>query len=452
MLRFISFFVCQIRIHIIIKNWLKNIYLVGVRRFLWILIVYRPISTWCWVTRIFQIDNLRFILIILRLWIRGIIILCRSKLEIFNNNKTEFVWVLMLLLRVLILTFITSNLLIFYILFEVSLIPTLILIIGWGYQPERIQAGIYIIMYTICASLPLLLVLIFTYKENGTLFMSLREYKFSIINLNLIRIWWAIFIIAFIVKIPMYITHLWLPKAHVEAPVSGSIVLAGVLLKLGGYGLLRIRRVFKIDNRILCLLFVSISLWGAVVTRLICLRQVDLKSLIAYSSVGHMGLIIGGIIGNQLWGWSGRLTLILAHGLVSSGLFRVANILYENTSTRSLYLRKGLIRVMPGLRMFWFILSVINIGAPPSINLLGEILLLTRILNISNWISVLLGLRRFLAGGYSLYLYTSTQHGSLSRHLHRAIRGDIRSYTSLFLHISPAFLLITIRDFIRIWC
>merc|ERR1719233_238159 len=118
----------------------------------------------------------------------GIIILCRSKLEIFNNNKTEFVWVLMLLLRVLILTFITSNLLIFYILFEVSLIPTLILIIGWGYQPERIQAGIYIIMYTICASLPLLLVLIFTYKENGTLFMSLREYKFSIINLNLIRI------------------------------------------------------------------------------------------------------------------------------------------------------------------------------------------------------------------------------------------------------------------------
>lgn len=452
MLGFILFFSCQLIIYIFVKNWLIKIYFIGISRFIWIFMMYNPLGRWCWVMGIFQIDNLRFILIILSLWIRGIIILCRSKLEIFNNNKTEFTWILISLLIILILTFITSNLLIFYILFELSLIPTLILIIGWGYQPERIQAGIYIIIYTMCASLPLLLVLIFIFKENGRLFISLSEYKSSIINLNLITVWWIIFIIAFIVKIPIYITHLWLPKAHVEAPVSGSIVLAGVLLKLGGYGLFRIRRVFIINNTILCSLFVRISLYGAVATRLICLRQVDLKSLIAYSSVGHMGLIIGGIMGNQLWGWSGGLCIMLAHGLVSSGLFSVANILYENTSTRSLYLRKGLITVIPGLSIFWFILSVINIGAPPSINLLAEILLLTRILNISIWIRILLGLRRFLAGAYSLYLYTSTQHGPLSRHVHRVIRGDIRSYTSLFLQAAPVFILIRSREFISRWC
>ena len=180
MLGFFFFFLTYIRIHIYVKNWVYKIYFIGISRFLWIFIVYSPLGSWCWVRNFFQIDNLRFILMILRLWIRGIIILCSSKLEIFNNNKAEFIWILILLLSVLIFTFMTRNLLTFYILFEVSLIPTLILIIGWGYQPERIQAGIYIIIYTICASLPLLLVLILMLKENGRLYIIFFEYKCSV--------------------------------------------------------------------------------------------------------------------------------------------------------------------------------------------------------------------------------------------------------------------------------
>jgi len=119
---------------------------------------------------------------------------------------------------------------------------------------------------------------------------------------SLINLWWFTTVIAFIVKIPIYLTHLWLPKAHVEAPVAGSIILAAILLKLGSYGLLRVRIIFIWANRFLVSIFVSISMWGACITRFICIRQNDIKSLIAYSSVGHIGLLISGVMSNQIWG------------------------------------------------------------------------------------------------------------------------------------------------------
>ena len=136
--------------------------------------------------------------------------------------------------------------------------------------------------------------------------------------------------------------------------MSGSIILAGVLLKLGGYGLLRLINLIHWGNRYVCGLFLRVSIWGAVITRLICMRQVDVKCLIAYSSVGHMGLIIRGYISIQSWGLCGSLSIIVAHGLVSSGLFSLANIIYENTSTRRIYLTKGLLCVIPSLSIFLF--------------------------------------------------------------------------------------------------
>ena len=157
---------------------------------------------------------------------------------------------------------------------------------------------------------------------------------------------------AFLVKLPLYSTHLWLPKAHVEAPVAGSIILAGILLKLGVYGLLRVYSSIPHLPTSLFFIIVPLSLVGAVMTSLICLRQTDFKALIAYSSVGHIGLLAGGLFSSFLWGWQGALTIRVAHGLCSSGLFALANILYLTANTRSLFLIKGLQAYFPTITMW----------------------------------------------------------------------------------------------------
>jgi len=388
----------------------------------------------------FNIDSLRYILILLRFWITRLVICSSQKVLKDKNFSNIFLLVNLLLLLSLILTFSVNDYLLFYIRFERSLIPTLVLILGWGYQPERVQAGIYILFYTLFASLPLLVSLLVLYYGNGRLTLNLTERVEG--RRSICQVWYLITVFAFIVKLPMFLVHLWLPKAHVEAPVAGSMILAGVLLKLGGYGLIRVLPLFSESNKLLSWLWVRISLVGGVAVSLICLRQVDVKALIAYSSVAHIGLVLAGLVVFGWWGLNGAVVVIIGHGLCSSGLFCLANMVYERIGSRSLLIRKGLINFIPRIALWWFLLRAGNIAAPPTLNLLGEIRLIIRVIRWRKISMISVGLLSFFRAAYTLYIYSLRQHGKYYRALFSCCSGKAREYLILILHWLPLNVLI----------
>lgn len=393
-------------------------------------------------------DSISRTLILLSIWVTTLIFLARAKIALMKTNSVLFSLVTLLLLLTLVISFSASNLFTFYIWFEASLIPTILLIIIWGYQPERLQANIYLIVYTLTASLPLLLILSIIHTSSS----HLRVYYPWISTPNFINslIGTLILLIAFIVKLPLFSVHLWLPKAHVEAPVAGSIILAAVLLKLGGYGLMRISTIFSKQVTIVAPYIISVALVGAILSSIICLRQADLKSLIAYSSVGHMGILVAGVMSLTNWGLMGALLIIIAHGVVSSGLFCLANITYEINHTRRIVLTKGLLIVTPRLTLLWFLIISANIAAPPSINLLREIILISGTLSKNLLAAATLAILSFTTVAYSLYLYSAISHGG-----HLLLRNPVpsislRYYVLIIMHISPVIIIIAMPAYITI--
>nr|YP_009707736.1 NADH dehydrogenase subunit 4 [Birgus latro]QES95353.1 NADH dehydrogenase subunit 4 [Birgus latro] len=385
-------------------------------------------------------DYLSCILVLLSIWIMALIVVSSVKIKFALNFPGLFLLVSLFLLFFLVLTFSSMNYLLFYIAFEASLIPTLLLILGWGYQPERIQAGVYMLFYTLFASLPLLASLLYIFKVNGTLTIGAF---YSSVDLGILSfIWFISSIMAFIVKLPMYLFHLWLPKAHVEAPVAGSMILAGVMLKLGGYGLIRILPLFSEVNKNLSWLWVGLSILGGFFVSIICLRQVDMKSLIAYSSVAHMSLVLCGLLTFGWWGMNGAVVVMVGHGLCSSGLFCLANMVYERVGSRSLLVNKGLLNFMPSMALWWFLLSISNMAAPPSINLLGEINLIMSVVSWNKLTILGISLLSFFSAAYTLYLYSLSQHGVYSGALYSCCSGKVREYLVLSLHWVPLNVLI----------
>ena len=385
------------------------------------------------------IDSVSFLLILLTIWICIIIIICRFKFVYINLSHNLFRVLILSLLIILIIRFIQSNILLFYIYFEFSLIPTIWLIMKWGYQPERLQARIYLIIYTIMASLPILGCILFIVTKNCNFRFFIW---FIFINSNIIESWWLLFIFGFLIKLPIYPFHLWLPKAHVEAPVAGSVILASILLKLGGYGIIRMGILFPWLNLKASLILFSLGLIGGVIRSLICLRQIDLKSLIAYSSVGHIGLIMIGALSSCKIGLFGRVIIIVAHGFRSSALFILANINYESCNSRSILVSKGILLMIPSIRFFWFTFSIINIAAPPFINLIREIFIIISIASIRRFSLLLLGLIRFLTLCYSLNMYSIINHGIWRNYLNSYKILLLKEYTSLVFILIPVLILV----------
>nr|AML26485.1 NADH dehydrogenase subunit 4 [Staphylinidae sp. BMNH 1274658] len=393
----------------------------------------------------FMCDLLSYTMIILSFWVCSLMILASGKIYNLNYHYNLFLVVMLMLMISLFLAFSSTNLFLFYLFFEMSLIPTLLLVIGWGYQPERLQAGNYLLFYTLFASLPMMIFMFVYYSINNSLNLYFLDFYFeSFLMFSFMNL-------VFLVKMPMFFVHLWLPKAHVEAPVSGSMILAGVMLKLGGYGLLRTMKIFIFFNNKINYLFISISLIGGLIVSLICLRQSDIKSLIAYSSVAHMGLVLSGIMTLNSWGFYGSLVMMLAHGLCSSGLFCLANISYERLNSRSIFLSKGMINIMPSLSLWWFLFCSSNMAAPPSFNLLGEILLLNSVISWSYYSSFMLIFISFFSAVYSLYLYSFTQHGMIYLGLYSFYLGNLREYLLLILHWLPLNLLVLKSEIFCNW-
>lgn len=381
---------------------------------------------------VFETDILSNRLIILRLWVVILAILARIRVKISENYERLFIFLNVSLLFFLFISFSLNNYLLFYIRFECTLIPILFLVLGWGYQPERLQASYYLIFYTLAASLPLLLVIIINYKKFSYFF-----------NINYIRFGWLadfsvlFLILAFLAKFPIYALHLWLPKAHVEAPVAGSIILAGVLLKLGGYGIIRFFPMVKRVSFFLQSFLIILSVWGALLLRISCLCFMDIKLLIACSSVVHIRTCISCLLIINDWGLKRRILIILAHGVCSRGLFFLIGLIYNRTNRRSIIINKGLLNIIPSIRLWWFLLLSCNIAVPPSINLLSELSIISTIVNWRRALTPLLFFLTFFSASYTIYVYSLSQHGKFLPSKNTFNRGSILDYLVLFLHWAP---------------
>nr|YP_002290788.1 NADH dehydrogenase subunit 4 [Gloydius brevicaudus]ACF60276.1 NADH dehydrogenase subunit 4 [Gloydius brevicaudus] len=350
------------------------------------------------------------------------------------QRQRTFLATLTLLQLFISMTFMASNLTLMYIMFEATLIPTLIIITRWGQQTERLTAGTYFMLYTLTTSMPLLMAIIFinNLTDTPTPFLQLLHSPNQWTNLLL----WLACLTAFLAKMPIYGLHLWLPKAHVEAPIAGSMVLAAILLKLGGYGIIRMMQVLPTTKTDMFLPFIVLALWGAILANLTCLQQTDLKSLIAYSSVSHMGLVVAAVIIQTPWSLAGAMTLMIAHGFTSSALFCLANTTYERTHTRILILTRGFHNILPMMTTWWLMANSLNIAIPPTMNFTSELLITSALFNWCPTTILLLGLSMLITASYSLHMFLSTQMGPTLLN-NQTEPTHSREHLLMTLHITP---------------
>nr|YP_009136675.1 NADH dehydrogenase subunit 4 [Melibe leonina]AKE07280.1 NADH dehydrogenase subunit 4 [Melibe leonina] len=360
-----------------------------------------------------------------------------------NMNSKVFGLSIVFLGLVLIFAFSSSSILSFYIFFEVSLIPTLVLIIGWGYQPERLQAGSYMMLYTVSASLPLLVAILYY----GQKYCSMEVFMLSLVSEPTSGLVLVAILAAFLVKLPMYGVHLWLPKAHVEAPLAGSMILAGILLKLGGFGIFQVKYSLNLDCDYVSYMMVVMSLWGGFLASIMCLRQMDVKSFVAYSSVGHMSIVVAGVLLDSSWGLFSAVITMMAHGFSSSAMFCLAYYTYQKSHTRNIPYMKGLLQIFPILSLWWFIFCCINMACPPTLNLLGEMMVVPVLWSTGLSLAVVMGLMVFFSAAYNMYLYSSTNHGSVLAYIFPGESMKSSTLLTLWSHFLPLLLIVKVSLF-----
>lgn len=320
---------------------------------------------------------------------------------------------LLLLDLFLLLVFSVLDILFFYIFFEAILIPMFIIIGIWGSRERKIRAVYLFFFYTFVGSICMLLGLLYIYYCSGTLNLEylLNQYFFT----ELEQRWlWLAFFFSFSAKIPMFPFHIWLPEAHVEAPTVGSVLLAGILLKLGVYGFLRFSLVlFPEASNYFSPIIYLLCVLGVISASLTAIRQTDLKRIIAYSSIAHMNLVTIGIFSFNLIGIEGSIIQSVSHGFVSGALFFLVGMLYNRYHSRLLFYYSGLVHIMPVFSIFFLIFTLANIALPGTSNFIGEFLLLIGIYKINSIVCFFSTLGVIFCGMYSLWVYNRIIFGNL---------------------------------------
>jgi proton-translocating NADH-quinone oxidoreductase chain M len=342
-----------------------------------------------------------------------------------SDNLKEFLIAFLVLDFFLIGTFCVLDLLLFYIFFESVLIPMFLIVGIWGSRERKILAAYYFFLYTLLGSVLMLLSILYIYYQVGTTdYEVLLTFSFSPLEQKFL---WFTFFLAFAGKVPMIPLHLWLPEAHVEAPTAGSVILAGILLKLGTYGFIRFSLpLFPKASFFFTPLVYSIAVTGIIYTSFTAIRQTDFKRIIAYTSIAHMNLVILGIFSFNNVGIEGAILQSLSHGFVASALFLVIGVVYDRYRTRIVQYYGGLASVMPIYIFIFLFFTMANISFPGTSSFVGEFLLLAGSFKVNSSITFLGATGVIIGGAYSLWLFNRIAYGNLKT-----------QYTTEFLDLTP---------------
>lgn len=348
-----------------------------------------------------------------------------SSWNTIGHSLKEFLIAFLFLDFLLIGVFCVLDLLFFYIFFESVLVPMFLVIGIWGSRNRKILAAYYFFLYTLLGSVVMLLAILYILEQVGTTdFEVLLTFSFSEIEQKFL---WFAFFCSFSSKVPMIPVHLWLPEAHVEAPTAGSVILAGVLLKLGTYGFIRFSLpLFPEASFFFAPLVYTISAIGIVYTSFTAIRQTDFKRIIAYTSIAHMNLVMLGIFSFNSVGIEGAIFQSLSHGFVASALFLLIGVVYDRYRTRLVQYYGGLAAVMPIFVLIFLFFTMANIGLPGTSSFIGEFLILAGSFKINTSTTFIGATGMIIGGAYSLWLFNRISYGNLKI-----------QYTSEFLDVSP---------------
>nr|DBA43905.1 TPA_asm: ND4 [Bombus perplexus] len=366
-------------------------------------------------------------LILMMFWVFGMIFLN------LNMYSKKCLFLNLILMFFMLINFMCIDLLMFYFMYESSLLLIFYMIMEWGYTEDRVLSAFYLMFYTLVFSLPMLFLIfkLMNFSGSNSFFMlemlMIKFDKFGFIYL----------LMSFLVKVPMYMFHGWLIKAHVEASFFSSMILASVMLKLGSYGMLRFMMVFKVMFKLMKFYLVTINLVGMFILSLICLFQFDMKLIIALSSVVHMGIMSLGLLISKKVGILGGLFMMISHGLVSSGLFYLVNMIYVQTKSRIIFINKGMMNFMPSMTMMWFLMCIYNSGAPLSLNMVSEIFLLMSLISWCKYLFLFLLIYCLISFVYSIYLFSFIQYGKIFYFKMNLMNSNLMNYLTLILHLLP---------------